>query len=567
MSTVSNITPDMLKYPPEHYLSGTFKVFEDYDPALVQECAASLTVDNMLLMVAAKEYEGTATETDRWYGTRYSKATIDDAVWDMWRNPLQERKCDNEADKAVELTHQAYLAKLRLPDKNDMVATNFDLVPASPELFPEKDSPPRCLLESDVCQLWYKPDTAFQMPKVNLIFVLETTAVHTESPFASVLANIWTDAVTEFGLEFSYAASMAGLHGSFNNSRQGLTLDVSGYSHRVPVLLQHLVDTAKTTTERLTPELFERLREKREKRFQEFLVSQPYRHATNALDLCLDRPKWDVLKRLECVKEVTLPDLQLFAKRLLHRFRLKGLVHGNVTSEEAKSLAQIVLDGFQPQPPLVLPEIRVSQLEQGESVYRFAGYNTEEAVSCTVSLYQFGTMSITANAALAVLNHLIQEPAYSILRTEEQLGYVVFSQLKTSGANVKQMMILVQGDAYDPIFVSDRIEVFVQNFRQSLTAMPAEEFATNVEAVFQILTEKKKNLPEEAYYHWQYISNDTFEFDRTKKIAQLVKTVTKEDVLRLFDRFMLAGTPDRRKLSVQAFGSGHLDLIDKPLPE
>eukprot|EP00977_Amphora_coffeiformis_P011971 scaffold2919_cov161-Amphora_coffeaeformis.AAC.8 len=30
---------------------------------------------------------------------------------------------------------------------------------------------------------------------------------------------------------------------------------------------------------------------------------------------------------------------------------------------------------------------------------------------------------------------------------------------------------------------------------------------------------------------------------------------------------MLAGSPDRRKLSVQAFGSGHLDLIDKPLPE
>ena len=416
MSTVSNITPDMLKYPPEHYLSGTYKVYEDYDPALVKECAASLTVDNMLLMVTAKEYEATATETDQWYGTRYSKATIENSVWEMWRNPLQERKCDDEADRAIEVIHQAYLAKLRLPDKNDMVATNFDLIPASPTLFPEKDSPPRCLMESDVCLLWYKPDTAFQMPKVNLIFLLETTAVHTESPFASVLANIWTDAVTEFGLEFSYAASMAGLHGAFNNSRQGLTLDVSGYNHKVPVLLQHLVDMAKTTAERLTPELFERLREKREKRFLEFLVSQPYRHATNALDLCLDRPKWDILKRLECVKEVTLSDLRVFAKRLLSRFRLKGLVHGNVTPEEARSLAQIVLDGFHPQPPLVIPEMRVSQLESGDAVYRFAGYNSEESVSCTVSLYQFGTMSITANASLAVLNHLIQEPAYSILR-------------------------------------------------------------------------------------------------------------------------------------------------------
>jgi len=147
------------------------------------------------------------------------------------------------------------------------------------------------------------------------------------------------------------------------------------------------------------------------------------------------------------------------------------------------------------------------------------------------------------------------------------LGYVVFSQLKTSGTNIKQMMILVQGDAYDPIYVTDRIEIFVQSFRKSLVVMPAEEFATNIEAVVQILTEKKKNLPEEAYSHWQYISNETYEFDRTKRIAEIVKTVTKEDVLRLFDRFMLAGSPDRRKLSIQAFGREHLDLMDQPVSE
>ena len=417
MSTVSAITPDMLKYPPEYYLSGTYRVFEDYDPALVKECWQALSVDNMLMMVAAKEYESKTDQTDKWYGTQYCMAQVDPEVWEMWKNPWQERQFpDNPDAQAQEALHQTFLKKLRLPDPNDMIATNFDLIAPQSDLFPEKDSPPRCLMESDTCQLWYKPDTAFGMPKVNVIFCFETTAVHTESPYASVLSNIWADAVTELCLEFSYAASMAGLHGHFGSSRNGLTLDVSGYNHKVPVLLQRLIATAKETTSRLTPELFERLREKREKRFLEFLVSQPYRHAVNALDLCVDRPKWDIHKRLECVKEVTLEDLQLFAKRLLTRFRLKGLVHGNVSADEAKSLAQLVLDGFQPKPPLTLPELRVSILSPGDTVYRMAGYNKEEAVSCAVSLYQFGTMDITVNAALAVLNHLVSEPAYSILR-------------------------------------------------------------------------------------------------------------------------------------------------------
>lgn len=209
---------------------------------------------------------------------------------------------------------------------------------------------------------------------------------------------------------------MAGLHGNFSSSRNGLTLDVSGYNHKVPVLLQRLVAVANETATRLTAELFERLREKREKSFLEFLVSQPYRHGMNAMDLCLDRPKWDIVKRLQCVKEVTLDDLRQFSRRLLTRFSLKGLVQGNVSPDEAKSLTQIVMDGFQPKPPLVLPELRVSMLDSGDYLYRLAGYNKEEAVSCTVSLYQFGKMDLKVNAALSVMNHLLQEPAYSVLR-------------------------------------------------------------------------------------------------------------------------------------------------------
>lgn len=151
-------------------------------------------------------------------------------------------------------------------------------------------------------------------------------------------------------------------------------------------------------------------------------------------------------------------------------------------------------------------------------------------------------------------------------RTEEQLGYVVFSQIKTLG-DVKHVMILVQGDAYDPIHVGDRIESFVASFRKMIMDMPEEEFASNIEAVVQVLTEKKKNLVEEAYGHWQHIANGDLQFDRLKKIAHFVNGVTKEDVLRLYDRFLLAGSPLRRKLSVQVFGSQHLERMNDPVPE
>lgn len=144
---------------------------------------------------------------------------------------------------------------------------------------------------------------------------------------------------------------------------------------------------------------------------------------------------------------------------------------------------------------------------------------------------------------------------------------MVFSQIKTSGVNIKHFLLLVQGDAYDPIHMCDRMEVFVQGFRQTIVDMPTEEFATNIEAVVQALTEKKKNLSEEAYSHWRFITEETFDFHRLKTIAGIVKTVSKEDVLKLYDRYILAGSPDRRKLSVQVFGSEHLEKMSAPAPE
>ena len=158
-------------------------------------------------------------------------------------------------------------------------------------------------------------------------------------------------------------------------------------------------------------------------------------------------------------------------------------------------------------------------------------------------------------------------PSLECFRTEEQLGYVVFSQIKTAGTNVKHFLLLVQGDAYDPIHMSYRMETFVQKFRQSIVDMPAEEFATNIESVVQTLTEKKKNLPEEAYAHWRFISDETYDFHRLKTIAGIVQNVSKEDVLSLYDRFILAGAPDRRKLSVQVFGNEHLEKMNDPIPQ
>ncbi|NJL17814.1 MAG: hypothetical protein HC938_12060 [Nitrospira sp.] len=114
------------------------------------------------------------------------------------------------------------------------------------------------------------------------------------------------------------------------------------------------------------------------------------------------------------------------------------------------------------------------------------------ATAFVANIYQIGEMETRENATLSVLGQLVREPAFNQLRTEEQMGYIVFSQVKTIGDNIKGLLLLVQGDTYDPIHMDERIEIFLDNFRDKVVAMPDEDFKDNIAAVCQTLLEKRR---------------------------------------------------------------------------
>lgn len=546
-STVSNLAPHLHQYPIEHAVSGPYLLY-DWQPELITDCLVALHPDNMLVMVSAKAFAGATDETDPWYGTEYRCVDVGEPVLVKWRHPT----------KTIEL---------RLPDRNDMLATEFGLVEPL-QLFTKENATPLCLLDTELCRLWYKPDTVFGQPKVNIMMTLRSSLAYVASPKHSVLASLWVEAMHEHVKDFSYAASMAGLHCDFSNTRSGVEIHVSGYNHKADILLSRIVDAVKTLPESLNEAVFLRMVDKLRNQFKSFLVAQPYQHGMYAADLCLEDLKWKMQDRLASLDDVKHGDLLAFCGELLSRFFLEMLVHGNVSAGQAKSLATAVLDGWKPQAPLSLPTVRVVQLPLAEPIYRFRGWNEQDNNSCCLAIFQVGPdTDIVANATLSLFHHLMREPAFNRLRTEEQLGYIVHTGAKTNGDGIKSLLCLIQSDAYDPLHIDERIEAFLLGFRSFLVHQNAEDFAINVTSVCQNLLEKNKNLGEESSKHWTAINNRSYRFHRLVEVADKVATVTQADVLRFYDRYILATSPYRRKLSVQVFGSNHVDkLKEAPRP-
>ncbi len=496
MDYTCSVAGFMQQYPPQLYLSGAYMTF-DWEADLVTECLRSLVPENLFLMVSSPAFDSSEEEeeekkqdyqTEKWYGTQYKTIEPNEALWKGWKS----------------INHEAYPA-LQLPLVNDMVATDFDILEPSTKdsAFP-KDKP-QCIHQDKNVRLWYKPDNVFDMPKVNIMYRF-LSGEGLFSPHAIVAAQLFSELVTEQCNEFSYEATMAGLYCQVSPSSSAIELHVSGYNHKAHVLVERLLVTtmdllASDTGSAELTELFDRVKFKLEQSFQSFLVGQPYQHCIYGGDLVLEQ-RTPIEDKMNVLKEITLSEVLTFAKGFLKHCHLEGLVHGNVSAQHAYDITSMVWSKTHPQQTNSMEatitraplDKRVVQLSSGSSyLYSFPEFNEANTNSCVEIIFQMGALDLETNSTLALFGHLIREPAFNQLRTEEQLGYIVHSAIKTSGDHIKGLLILIQSDSFNPHHVEERIEAFLAKFRQCIVEMSESDFQTFVDTVVASFLEKVRS--------------------------------------------------------------------------
>jgi insulysin len=148
---------------------------------------------------------------------------------------------------------------------------------------------------------------------------------------------------------------------------------------------------------------------------------------------------------------------------------------------------------------------------------------------------------------------IINEPCYNILRTQEQLGYIVFSGVrKANGA--KGLRILVQSTKH-PQFVEGRIEKFLSSMIKTIEEMSSEEFERHKEALKSQKLEKPKRLSSQYSHYINEIALQQYHFDRSEKEVEILATITKEQVLQYYTLFIAPEAPSRQSLSIHVLSN------------
>lgn len=115
----------------------------------------------------------------------------------------------------------------------------------------------------------------------------------------------------------------------------------------------------------------------------------------------------------------------------------------------------------------------------------------------------------------ALLTQILSEPAFNVLRTREQLGYIVScSSWSLAGSTDRGLRIVIQSEK-SPNFLEERVEAFLDEMKDKLEEMSDEEFGNHRSALEKKWLEAYKNMGEEVSRYTVYVNNGQWDFLRS----------------------------------------------------
>jgi insulysin len=407
------------------------------------------------------------------------------------------------------------------------------------------------LLDTPQARVWYQPDWRFRQPKAEVRLKFYVDGAH-GSPRDAVLAALYEAALEESLNEVGYPIREAGLGFGIEDVKGGLLLSLSGYSARMLDLLQFLVERLERVE--VDAERFASLKEQLRRGLANGRLDQPYRQSQYFARVLLERPGFTREAELAALEPLGLEDVRAYAERFLARTYVEGVVVGNLPRDDARAAIQRALDtlgaGVLPLERRVEPQVR--ELPRGadqEFSERLAVNN-----SAVQLLYQVGWREAELDAALGIVSRPLGEGFYHQMRTQQQLGYIVWA-----GAgdlrNMLSFYFLVQSAQVPADTLRQRMDAFIPGFLRGFREMPAEAFEQYRAAAIRAKLERAESLGEAANGLFWAAFRNRERFSYSSDQVEALERITRAEVEALLER-ALSGD-GRRRLAIRLIGKEH----------
>ncbi len=499
---VSQLASQLQDYPVADILRGPYRM-DRYREELIRDILDDLVADNVLLAVTAPGVE--TDKVSRNYQAAYASASVDEPTLNRWSSAARD-------------------ARLKLPKQNPYVPETFSLIERTDQPLPR-------LVDTPGYALWFAPDTAFNVPKVQLRAAYRTPVIDTAR--GAAMTALLLSVVEENLKSESYPAALAGLGYSFNLNADGFGFSVGGFGDKLQVLLANIVSSLQTSS--LEAATVARVREELARNWRNSTKRDPYRQVMSKVPEIMEATHYDPLQMADLLQPVTVGELAAFRKRLFDGAELTVMAGGNLTEQQAIELAEPAAS--------LMKRAEASGSDSSRAVFKLEQPVVREVLvdhddTALIRYYQGRSDALEEQARLMVLRQLLKAPFFNQLRTEQQLGYVV-AAIDLTMDRVPGIGLLVQSPVADRAKIETAMETFLQEFSRHLETMTDADLQAYRAAVITNLRQKPKNLRERIARDWNAVDLQHFNFDAREQMITAAAGYSLDEVRADFKALFL----------------------------
>lgn len=510
INTVSGLADSLHEYPAAEVISANYS-YTRFDAELIEGLLSKMTPNNLFVSTVFPE-----VETDQ--------------ITEKYQVPYTVQPLS--AERVV--LPDALIQQYALPAKNIFIPTNAELFETDKTLsIPKKVVLKAASDDEAESILWIKQDVSFKVPKANA-FVRMQSPLAASSPRSSALNQLLINMINDQLNENSYPASLAGLGYSLSPNSRGFDVSVQGYNNKMAVLLAML--SAQVQQPVLSADRFDQLKIELTRQLNNTQQQTPYKQLFGQLPVSLFSPYASDSRIVKELETISFQELEDFASRWLQGAQVSALIYGNVNSDD-ESLWQSTLQEWVQLGDQALASAEVVKfpvLEEGAKHIPQVSLNVDHGDTAVGLYVQGASDSLSNQANMVLLRQVLDSAFYSQLRTEQQLGYIVFLTSMTI-KDVPGSFFIVQSPSASVDEIKQAIEVFLN---QSEVLIP-DDLSGFKRSVSTKLLETPQTLSAKASRYWQNVLKSNEDFDYRDRLVEQINDINSQQLRAYYKNTLL----------------------------
>ncbi|QPJ65695.1 MAG: peptidase M16 [Candidatus Nitrohelix vancouverensis] len=488
-------------------------LFKKYDPEAYQALLETLRPENAMVTLQTNSLE--TDQVEKYYGAEYSMQQVGGPAFQRLKNP-------------------AKVEGIAYPEKNDFIPYNLEKVEEEPHL----------VWDDEMGRVWFKFDNRFKQPKVFLSFRIETPLVY-DTVDHLMTAKMYDMAIHEGLNELVYPIQMAGLSYGLGLTKKGINLSIGGYSERVEDLLALITKNLKTI--KIDEQKFNDLKEVLLRDLDNRKLGQSYARGGYYGALLWLKKHYTEEQKIEALQKVTYEVLKRYAGKVYERIHLTGMAHGNWNDAKVRQSVGILLKelGGKALPEKDRFKIEVERMKPAQTVvFSKQVLDNNNSISYHMPM---GDKSIELQAVASLISSIIKSDFYTQMRTNQQLGYIVWS-FDQRMEDQQFLKFIIQSATYSPFELQTRVEAWMKESGKIFDSLTDEEFEKHRAGQIISLEKQGDSIGEVLEDLFYLATEEDADFQFKKRLIAAVEKVKREDVVAMAKKLLT--TEDSGRLAI-----------------